>query len=298
MSKVVLECNNICKIIKGKNVVDNVSFSLREGDIMGFIGPNGAGKTSVIKSILGLYKLSSGNIKICGYDINNNYVNAIKNVGAIIENPDMYMYMSGYDNLMISAYIYNVSISRVEEIIKLVNLDKRIYDKVNTYSLGMRQRLGIAQAIIHNPKLLILDEPTNGLDPEGIMELKILLKKLAGNGMGIIVSSHILSELESFCNMVCIINKGSVINYADLDKLIYLSSGNYVLELSSVNVNKYLDNYNIIDDNHIKINVDSKKLNVVIKNLVNNNISIYEIKREVLSLEEIFMSLVGGNTID
>ena len=298
MSKVVLECNNICKIIKGKNVVDNVSFSLREGDIMGFIGPNGAGKTSVIKSILGLYKLSSGNIKICGYDINNNYVNAIKNVGAIIENPDMYMYMSGYDNLMISAYIYNVSISRVEEIIKLVNLDKRIYDKVNTYSLGMRQRLGIAQAIIHNPKLLILDEPTNGLDPEGIMELKILLKKLAGNGMGIIVSSHILSELESFCNMVCIINKGSVINYANLDKLIYLSSGNYVLELSSVNVNKYLDNYNIIDDNHIKINVDSKKLNVVIKKLVNNNISIYEIKREVLSLEEIFMSLVGGNTID
>ena len=298
MSKVVLECNNICKIIKGKKVVDNVSFSLCEGDIMGFIGPNGAGKTSVIKSILGLYKLSSGNIKICGYDINNNYVNAIKNVGAIIENPDMYMYMSGYDNLMISSYIYNVSKSRVEEVIKLVNLDKRIYDKVNTYSLGMRQRLGIAQAIIHNPKLLILDEPTNGLDPEGIMELKILLKKLAGNGMGIIVSSHILSELESFCNMVCIINKGSVINYADLDKLIYLSSGNYVLELSSVNVNKYLDNYNIIDDNHIKINVDSKKLNVVIKKLVNNNISIYEIKREVLSLEEIFMSLVGGNTID
>lgn len=298
MSKVVLECNNICKIIKGKNVVDNVSFSLREGDIMGFIGPNGAGKTSVIKLILGLYKLSSGNIKICGYDINNNYVNAIKNVGAIIENPDMYMYMSGYDNLMISAYIYNVSISRVEEIIKLVNLDKRIYDKVNTYSLGMRQRLGIAQAIIHNPKLLILDEPTNGLDPEGIMELKILLKKLAGNGMGIIVSSHILSELESFCNLVCIINKGSVINYTNIDKLINISSSNYVLELSNVNVNKYLDNYNIIDDNHIKINVDSKKLNVVIKKLVNNNISIYEIKREVLSLEEIFMSLVGGNTID
>ena len=298
MSKVVLECNNICKIIKGKNVVDNVSFSLCEGDIMGFIGPNGAGKTSVIKLILGLYKLSSGNIKICGYDINNNYVNAIKNVGAIIENPDMYMYMSGYDNLMISSYIYNVSKSRVEEVIKLVNLDKRIYDKVNTYSLGMRQRLGIAQAIIHNPKLLILDEPTNGLDPEGIMELKILLKKLAGNGMGIIVSSHILSELESFCNMVCIINKGSVINYTNIDKLINISSSNYVLELSNVNVNKYLDNYNIIDDNHIKINVDSKKLNVVIKNLVNNNISIYEIKREVLSLEEIFMSLVGGNTID
>lgn len=298
MSKVVLECNNICKIIKGKNVVDNVSFSLCEGDIMGFIGPNGAGKTSVIKLILGLYKLSSGNIKICGYDINNNYVNAIKNVGAIIENPDMYMYMSGYDNLMISSYIYNVSKSRVEEVIKLVNLDKRIYDKVNTYSLGMRQRLGIAQAIIHNPKLLILDEPTNGLDPEGIMELKILLKKLAGNGMGIIVSSHILSELESFCNMVCIINKGSVINYTNIDKLINISSSNYVLELSNVNVNEYLDNYNIIDDNHIKINVDSKKLNVVIKKLVNNNISIYEIKREVLSLEEIFMSLVGGNTID
>ena len=298
MSKVVLECNNLYKKIGKKELVRNVSFSLCEGDIIGFIGPNGAGKTSVIKLILGLYKNSSGSVKICGYDINKDYVKAIRNVGAIIENPDMYMYMSGYDNLMISAWLYNVSRDRVNEAIRLVNLNKRIYDKVNTYSLGMRQRLGIAQAILHNPKLLILDEPTNGLDPEGIMELKSLLKSLASKGMAIIVSSHILSELESFCSKVCIINKGRVINYTNIDKLINISNSSYIIELNNINISKYINNYNIIDNRHIRININSKDLNKVIKKLINNNIHIYEIRKEVLSLENIFISLVGGNTID
>ncbi|MBQ6494514.1 MAG: ABC transporter ATP-binding protein [Bacilli bacterium] len=296
MSKVVLECCNLYKRISGKELVSDVSFSLKEGEIMGLIGPNGAGKTTTIKLILGLYKLNSGSIKICGYDISRDYVKAIGNVGAIIESPDMYMYMSGYDNLMITSKIYNISKDRVMEVINLVNLGKRIYDKVSKYSLGMRQRLGIAQAILHNPKLLILDEPTNGLDPEGIVELKRLLKKLASKGIGIIVSSHILSELESFCSNVCIINKGRVINCGSINKLINLSSNNYIIELSEINISKCISNYNIIDNTHIRVKTNS--LNDVIRKLLNNNINIYEIKREVLSLEDIFMSLVGGNTID
>ncbi len=298
MSKVVLECKNLNKSIKGRELVSNVSFSLKRGEIIAFIGPNGAGKTSIIKLLLGLYKPSNGSVRICGFDLEKDFSLAIRNVGAIIENPDMYMYMSGYDNLMISAKLYGVDKKRVLEVIKLVNLEKRIFDKVSKYSLGMRQRLGIAQAILHNPKILILDEPTNGLDPEGIRELKELLKSLASKGMAILVSSHILSELESFCNTVCIINKGRVINYGNINGLINMSNNSYILELSNISVSSIIRDYNIIDSCHIKVNVSKSKLNSIIKRLVSNNIYIYEIKKEVLSLEDIFMSLVGGNTID
>ena len=163
-----------------------------EGDILGFIGPNGAGKTTTIKLILGLQNITSGKVYINGYDIEENFKKAIENVGTIVESPDLYMYMSGYENLKLVANLYkNVDKKRIDEIVKLVGLENRIKDKVSKYSLGMRQRLGIAQAILHRPKLLILDEPTNGLDPEGIKEVKVLLKKLAEQeNMAILISSH------------------------------------------------------------------------------------------------------------
>jgi ABC-2 type transport system ATP-binding protein len=299
MSEVVLECKSLKKRINEKDVIKNISFNLYKGDILGFIGPNGAGKTTTIKLILGLYNIDSGSVKINNYDLKKDFVKAISGVGAIIENPDMYMYMSGYENLMISAKLYNIKKSRVNEVIKLVGLEKRIKDKVSKYSLGMRQRLGIAQAILHQPKLLILDEPTNGLDPEGIKDLKKLLKHLSTLGMGIIVSSHILSELESFCNKICIINNGQVINYLETKQIQkMLKTTNYLLELNNINIDKYLNDYKIIDERHIKISTDNQNLNKILKKLINNNIKIYEVKKEVLSLEDVFLQLVGGNTID
>lgn len=298
MSKVVLECNHLEKRIKERCLVNDISFRVCEGDIMGFIGPNGAGKTSTIKLILGLYKMDCGSVSICGYDLSKDYAKAIRNVGAIIESPDMYMYMSGYDNLLLCCKLYHINKNKISEVVGLVNLQNRIYDKVSKYSLGMRQRLGIAQALLHDPKLLILDEPTNGLDPEGIMELKRLIVDLANRGMAIIVSSHILLELESFCNRVCVINKGCVISNTSVDELINLSNNGYILEVNDVNVNKYISKYSVIDSNHIRINSFNGSLNDIIKNLIDNNIGIYEIKRDVLSLEDVFMSLVGGNTID
>lgn len=298
MSEVVLECKNLTKKVNKKEIVKDISFKLNKGDILGFIGPNGAGKTTIIKMILGLYNIDYGTVIINNYNLRKNHVQAIKEVGAIIENPDMYMYMSGLDNLKISAKIYNINKEKVEETIKLVGLESRINDKVSKYSLGMRQRLGIAQSIIHDPKIIILDEPTNGLDPEGIKELKQLLIKLSKKGMAIIVSSHILSELESFCNKICIINKGKLINYFTKEELLKLSHNqNYILKLDNTNLNEYLDNYKIIDENHIKISID-KTLNNTLKKLIENNITIYEIKKEVLSLEDIFLKQVGGSTID
>lgn len=299
MSQTVIECNNLTKRINNTKIIDNISFRLNEGDILGLIGANGSGKTTTIKSILGLYKIDSGNIKIMGYDIKKNFKKAISHVGAIIENPDMYSYLSGYENLKISQKIYNISNKRLKEVIKLVDLEDKIYKKVSSYSLGMKQRLGIAQAIIHEPKVLILDEPTNGLDPEGINDLKKLLIKLSGEKMAIIVSSHILKELESFCNKVCIIDQGKIIKYTTIEDLKKLrDKNNYILELSSIDLDKILNNYEIMDSTHIKVNITDKELNNIIKTLIFNNIEIYEIKKQILSLEDLYLSQIGSGSND
>ena len=299
MSKVVLKCENLNKKLSNKTRITDVSFSVYENDILGFIGPNGAGKTTIIKLILGLYRYDSGTVEINGYDLKKDFVKAISGVGAIIENPDLYMYMTGYENIMISAKIYNIEKEQIDKVIKLVGLEDKINEKVSKYSLGMRQRLGIAQAIVHNPRVLILDEPTNGLDPEGIIDLNNLLKKLAQSGMAIMISSHILSELELLCNKVCFINNGRIINYKTMFELQTLANNNnnYIIELNTIKLNKILENYDykIIDSDHIELSIDRSELNKFIKFLLDNNVEIYEIKKQVLSLKNIFLNMIGGN---
>ena len=298
MSKVVLKCENLNKKLSNKTRITDVSFSVYENDILGFIGPNGAGKTTIIKLILGLYRYDSGTVEINGYDLKKDFVKAISGVGAIIENPDLYMYMTGYENIMISAKIYNIEKEQIDKVVKLVGLEDKINEKVSKYSLGMRQRLGIAQAIVHNPRVLILDEPTNGLDPEGIIDLNNLLKKLAQSGMAILISSHILSELELLCNKVCFINNGRIINYKTMFELQKLANNNnYIIELNTIKLNKILENYDykIIDSDHIELSIDRSELNKFIKFLLDNNVEIYEIKKQVLSLKNIFLNMIGGN---
>ena len=208
----VLVCENLKKQVKRKVIIDNISFSVDKGEVVGLIGPNGAGKTTIIKSILGLINLSEGKVTINGYDIKKDFVKAIEKVGAIVENPDSYMYLSGYDNLKITANNYKgITKSRIDEVTKIVGLENRIKDKVSTYSLGMRQRLGIAEAIINNPELLILDEPTNGLDVEGIIEIRNLIKDLSHQGIAIIISSHNLTEIDNLCNRIIAIKNGKMI---------------------------------------------------------------------------------------
>ena len=208
----VLVCENLKKQVKRKVIIDNISFSVDKGEVVGLIGPNGAGKTTIIKSIFGLINLTEGKVTINGYDIKKDFVKAIEKVGAIVENPDSYMYLSGYDNLKITANNYKgITKSRIDEVTKIVGLENRIKDKVSTYSLGMRQRLGIAEAIINNPELLILDEPTNGLDVEGIIEIRNLIKDLSHQGIAIIISSHNLTEIDNLCNRIIAIKNGKMI---------------------------------------------------------------------------------------
>ena len=203
----ILEVKKINKSFGKKQVLKNVSLSINEGEILGFIGPNGAGKTTTIKVILGLQSLDSGEVFINGYDLVKDFTKAIEKVGAIVENPDLYMYLTGYQNLKLIKNMYKgIDEKRIDEVVKLVKLEQRINDKVSKYSLGMRQRLGIAASLIHNPKVLILDETTNGLDPEGIKDVRELLIKLAKKEkMAILISSHNLSELDNFVTTACII---------------------------------------------------------------------------------------------
>ena len=302
MEKTVLKCENLNKKFGKKQVLDNVSLEIQEGDILGFIGPNGAGKTTTIKLILGLQSITEGKVSINGYDIEKQFTKAIEKVGAIVENPDLYMYLSGYENLKLIANMYpGVNQARIDEVVKLVKLENRIKDKVSKYSLGMRQRLGIAQAILHKPNLLILDEPTNGLDPEGMKEMRDLLVELAKQEkMAILISSHNLAELDNLCNKVCIIKNGKIIETSDISKIKKQENKQFKLfEVDDIKkVKALLPEAVMIKNNRFKINVSKEEVPEIIIKLVENQIKIYEVKEEEKSLEQAFFEKTGGNVIE
>ena len=298
----ILKCENLCKTFGKKQILKNVSLQIEEGDILGFIGPNGAGKTTTIKLILGLQGITSGKVTINGYDIEKEFTKAIEKVGAIVENPDMYMYLTGYENLKLVANMYKgITQSKIDEIVKLVKLENRINDKVSKYSLGMRQRLGIAQAILHSPKLLILDEPTNGLDPEGIKEMRELLIELAQKQkMAILISSHNLAELDNFCNKVCIIKNGEVIETSEIEEIKKTNNINYeIIQIENTeNIKEIIKEAIILDEKHFKIKIEKDEVPELVVKLVKNNIRVFGIKEEEKTLEDAFFEKTGGNVIE
>ena len=207
----VLQVKGIKKVFGKREVIKDISFNIKEGEIFGFLGPNGAGKTTTIRMLVGLIAPTAGDIVICGNSVIKNKEKALHDVGAVVENPELYKYLSGRENLMQIARIRKVPKEEVEKLIELVGLKDRINDKVSKYSLGMKQRLGLAAALIGNPKLLILDEPTNGLDPSGIMDFREIVKKAAKDRkMSVFISSHILSEVQNLCDRVAFINNGVI----------------------------------------------------------------------------------------
>lgn len=286
-----------------KEVLRGISLEANEGDILGFIGPNGAGKTTTIKLILGLQCITSGSVKINGYDIQKDFTNAIKKVGTIVENPDLYMYMSGYENLKMISNLYSgITKERIDEVIKLVGLENRIKDKVSKYSLGMRQRLGIAQAILHRPNLLVLDEPTNGLDPEGIKQIKDLIVKLANEEhMAVLISSHNLLELESFCTKVTIIKNGEIVETStieDAKKVSKESIYNFVVDKVD-KISEILEcKTEKINNENIQVYAKKEEIPEIIEKLVTSGVKIYSVYPEEMSLEDAFLKKTGGNVID
>ncbi|MGL5149691.1 MAG: ABC transporter ATP-binding protein [Clostridium sp.] len=304
--KAVLELKNVSKIMEGKPLVEDISFSINKGEIFGFLGPNGAGKTTTIKMITGLYSISKGEIYIDGHSVKKEFEKALSGVGGIIENPEMYGYLTGMDNLKLYARMHEgITKERIDEVVSLVKLGNRINDKVSKYSLGMRQRLGVAQALLHKPKLLILDEPTNGLDPMGIKELRETLRKLAEkDGLAVMVSSHLLSEMELMCDRFGIIDGGKMIDIKTMDDIKENKRNDintHSIEVDNASVAKKL-----INDNLPKIKVDLKEESLIVscgreelaeinKILIMNKISVYKVTVINKTLEDEFMEITKGS---
>ena len=219
--KVILETKQLSKKFGDKEILKSIDMTIYEGDIVGLIGPNGAGKSTFIKTVLNLYQETAGEVTICGINVDEDFEGALSNVGCVIENPDLYPHLSGLKNLKIVALMNNVKDDEyIEKIIKMFKLNTRIKDKVKKYSLGMKQRLGIACALIKKPKLLILDEPTNGLDPLGIKELREIIKNISEEmNVSVLISSHILSEIENICDRIFIIDNGYIIDEIDVEDM-------------------------------------------------------------------------------
>lgn len=232
-----LKLEHVNKTIGKRHILHDISFETYCGEVFGFLGPNGAGKTTTIKMITGLLHVDNGIITVDGITLNKNFEKAMRNIGGIVENPEMYQYLTGMQNLQQYARMReNVPQERIDEVTELVGLTNRIHDKVRHYSLGMRQRLGVAQSLLHHPKVLILDEPTNGLDPAGIKELRDILKNLAHKeGISVLVSSHLMSEMELMCDRVGIIVEGKLIDVQTVEELVSNSKGGKTGYIFTVN---------------------------------------------------------------
>lgn len=303
MENITLSVHNLKKVIGKREIIKGLTFELKEGEVFGFLGPNGAGKTTTIRMIVGLIKPTSGSIHICGYNIENHFQEAMTNLGCIVENPELYPYLSGYDNLLhFARMLEDVCDMRIKEVTKLVGLTDRIHDKVKTYSLGMRQRLGIAQALLGNPKLLILDEPTNGLDPAGIREIRRFIRFLAKKeGLSVLVSSHLLSEIQLLCDRVAIISKGKIIRIDTVQHLLSnrertawrfhpIEKGKQILSSLTTIEEK--------EDGTILTEYDEQKTSEWNKQLVEAGVLVTEINRKMPVLEDLFLELTGGDRIE
>ncbi|SDM40000.1 ABC transporter ATP-binding protein [Bacillus sp. OK048] len=303
MEKITLSVHNLKKVIGKKEIIKGISFDLKEGEVFGFLGPNGAGKTTTIRMLVGLIKPTSGSIYIGGYNIIDNFEEALKHLGCIVENPELYPYLSGYDNLLHFARMLDgIGEERINELTELVGLKDRIHDKVKTYSLGMRQRLGIAQALLGRPKVLILDEPTNGLDPAGIRELRGFIRYLAEEeGLSVLVSSHLLSEIQLLCDRVAIISRGTVIRTDTVHNLLS-NRERVVWRFHPSEIGKQvLSSVTSIeerDDGAVLTEYDEIKTGEWNKKLVEAGVSVTEMNRKMPVLEDLFLELTGGDSIE
>ena len=232
-SEVVIRLQNLSKRYGKRMAVNSLSLEIHRGDIFGFLGPNGAGKTTTIRMLFGLIAPTGGHVEILGQDMATYRARVLPHVGALIETPALYLYMSGRDNLKaIASALGGVSAERIDTVLEIVGLKERQKDRVRTYSLGMKQRLGVAIALLQDPDILILDEPANGLDPAGIVEMRDLMHRLAEEGKTVFISSHILSEVQQICSRVAIINHGQLITETTIDDLIS-SKGEYAVKVEN-----------------------------------------------------------------
>ncbi|AMX83672.1 ABC transporter ATP-binding protein [Geobacillus subterraneus] len=301
--QVTLAVNELRKTIRGKEIIQGISFELHEGEVFGFLGPNGAGKTTTIRMLVGLIRPTSGTVVIGGYDLHRQFTEAIRQIGCIVENPEMYPYLTGWENLEHFARMMpEVGAERIMEVARLVGLEQRIHDRVNTYSLGMRQRLGIAQALLGKPRVLILDEPTNGLDPAGIREMRAFIRFLAKTeGLSVLVSSHLLSEIQLMCDRVAIMAKGRLLAVDTVERLLN-EQARVVWKATPADKARALlaEETEVLraDEEEIVTPYEPAKLADWNAKLVHAGVAVAEIEPRLPTLEDLFIELTGGETIE
>ncbi|NFD29179.1 ABC transporter ATP-binding protein [Clostridium botulinum] len=299
----VLKLENVCKNINNKKIIDNISFNVKEGEICGLLGPNGAGKTTLIKMIVGLLTPDSGNIYVCNNTIKKERKKYISNLATIVENPEMYSYLSGIENLKQLARLdSNISNDDILKALEVTGLKDRMYDKFKTYSLGMKQRLGLAQVIMGEKKLWVLDEPTNGLDATGIIEFREIFKNSAKkNNISILISSHILSEIEVLCDKIVFINNGEI---KSIENIKNIENDYETFEIKTNESEKYNNIMNkfdfikevTINKTSVDITIDNNSYHKLVELLINNNLRFDKIISKNKSLEKRYLEVIGNDS--
>lgn len=320
---VVLAVRNLKKKAGKRWIIRGISFDVHAGEIFGFLGPNGSGKTTTIRMLADLIRPTEGTVTICGHDLAREREAALSRIGLIVEHPDMYPFLTGRENLRHFARMTpGISDGRIDEVAELVGLDRRLDDKVKTYSLGMRQRLGIAQALLSDPKLLILDEPTNGLDPQGIRELRQFLRRLAERGIGLVVSSHLLSEIELMCDRVAIISEGRTIAVSGVRELLARAESRVLVKTGNPGAAlRLLEEAGFAAEPHgddadgagetagketggpgrpagtVAVRMREEDVPRLVRLLLDAGIDLYAVKQHKPTLEDLFLALTGGMPI-
>lgn len=308
--KTAIKIDHVSKWFGKRKVVDDLSLETYAGEVFGFLGPNGAGKTTTIKMAVGLICIDEGTISICGADVERQFESAMAYVGGIVENPEMYKYMTGMQNLRQYARMRKgVTEERIQEVVELVGLSNRIQEKISRYSLGMRQRLGVAQALLHHPRVLILDEPTNGLDPAGIRGLRDILRNIAHKeGICVMVSSHLMSEMQLMCDRVGIIVNGKLVQVTSVEELVQdgsVTGGRYRYHVSdSERAAQIIAGFQTAsvmetDPGHLEMRLKAGQetaLPEINRKLILNGIELYTVAPvEGQKLEDAFIELTKGD---
>ena len=307
MAETAMELNSLTKKIGSKKIIKDLDFEIHKGEVFGFLGPNGAGKTTTIRMMVGLMGITGGDVRILGKSVKSNFKDAIREVGAIVENPEMYPFMTGMQNLKHFARMSpGVTKERISQVIRLVGLENAIKTKVGRYSLGMRQRLGIAQALLHDPSVLILDEPTNGLDPAGIREIRKYIRKLAEEeNVAVIISSHLLSEIELMCDRIGVIKNGELIGIQSVHE--QQTEEDPVREVrveadpadSAIQVLKVHHGIEAGEDQgFLTFSAKKSLMPSIVTSLVSADVLVYRVEVSSASLEDKFFDLIGENVIE
>ena len=284
----VLRVNNVSKKVKDFKILNKVSFELGSGEIVGLIGPNGAGKTSIMKILVGLTRKYTGEVDLSG----------VRDIGSMIETPSFYPYNTGYQNLMYFARLNGVGKRKVEELLELLGLTAAADKNVKAYSLGMRQRLGIAQALLKDPDVLVLDEPTNGLDPEGIYEVREYIRRIADEkNITVLISSHLLGELEKMCDRAIIIKKGEIVRLMDFHNDVKEKQITYVIETPDIEAVKKIlqeNGYHVIlqNEQEIRIQIAADEKIAAAKLLASHNVVMTGLYEAGETLEDAFLELM------